>query len=100
MIDGKGRERVLQWRRRHRGAFGIAEVREDEAQVPRGATVKGKEKSKGTGPDLDPDLTEAEGGESDSSPSSSSGSGSATDPGSDVSSSENRQGHRSGLAEA
>jgi hypothetical protein len=48
MIDGKGRERVLQWRRRHRGAFGIAEVREDEAQVPRGATSKREGKSKVT----------------------------------------------------
>ena len=48
MIDGKGRERVLQWRRRHRGAFGIAEVREDKAQVPRGAASKRERKSKGT----------------------------------------------------
>ncbi|KAN0118750.1 hypothetical protein V8E52_004861 [Russula decolorans] len=75
MIDGKERERILEWVRRHRGAFGIAKkIREEDddeaqAQAPRGATNGGGD------PDSDSDSDFEESEESDGgSPYSSSGS--------------------------
>ena len=81
MIDGKERERILEWVRRHRGAFGIAKkIRgedDDEARVPlppRGA-ANGKEDDGGGDPDSDSDSDFEESEESDGgSPSSRSGS--------------------------
>ncbi|KAF8487253.1 hypothetical protein DFH94DRAFT_621320 [Russula ochroleuca] len=102
MIDGKERERILEWVRRHRGAFGIAKVQQ-------GAAAKGKENGKqrkgagaeeegegidargaaaaAAGEDSDSDSDfETESGESDGgSPSSGgSGGGSGSGPGSDA----------------
>ena len=100
MIDGKERERILEWVRKHRGAFGTAKVRQQQGA----AAAKGKENGKqgaGTEPegdgngdgidargagdsDSDSDF-ETESGESDGgSPSSGSGSGSGSGPGSDA----------------
>jgi hypothetical protein len=87
MIDGKERERILEWVRRHRGAFGIAKkIREDEGDddaqaqaqaLPRGAVASGKD----GGEDSDSDSDFEASGESDGgSPSS----GSGSDVGSDA----------------
>jgi hypothetical protein len=98
MIDGKERERIIEWVRKNRGAFGIAGVREDdEAQEQQGAPAKGKENGKGAGAgqegeegvdargDSDSDSDFEESGESDGgSPSSGSGSDSGSDAGSDA----------------
>ncbi|KAH9958769.1 hypothetical protein BC827DRAFT_1269364 [Russula dissimulans] len=103
MIDGKERERILEWVRKYRGAFGRSEkgLYRDEAQ---GTTVaaaegegrakgkgKGKENEKGKGKDREQQIDEARGdsdddsdfevesGESDGGSPSSSGSGSDSD---------------------
>ncbi|KAH9984692.1 hypothetical protein BJV77DRAFT_1036321 [Russula vinacea] len=113
MIDGKERERILEWVRRHRGAFGLAKVKQQ------GASAKGKENGKpepeATGPEGDEGIDagargdsdsdsdfETESGESDGgSPSSGSESGSASasgpgsDAGSDAGSSEHEDEPRS-----
>jgi hypothetical protein len=89
MIDGKERERILEWVRRHRGAFGIAKIRvgeeDDEAQVASrdAAAADGKEKETGGGgqdsdSDSDFEASEASDGGSPSS------SGSGSDVGSDA----------------
>ena len=107
MIDGKERERILDWVRRNRGAFGVTGIQKDGAQVPsQGAAGKGKEngKSKGAGAgqegaegtdarggegeegdsDSDSDFEEESGESDDGSPSSGSSSGSGPGPGSDA----------------
>lgn len=82
MIDGKERERILEWVRRHRSAFGIAKIRgeeDNEAQaqaLPRGV-ANGKD-----GEDSDSDSNFEASGESDGGSPSSSNSGS--DVGSDA----------------
>ena len=98
MIDGKERERIIEWVRRNRASFGIADVREDDgAPAQQGAAAKGKENGKGAGQegeegvdargegDSDSDSDFEESGESDGgSPSSGSGSDSGSDAGSDA----------------
>jgi hypothetical protein len=106
MIDGKERERILEWVRKNRGAFGAAGVQKDGAPVPppQGAAGKGKEngKSKGAGAgagqegeaeidargeegdsDSDSNFEEESGESDDGSPSSGSSSGSGPGPGPD-----------------
>ena len=64
MIDGKERERILEWVRRHRGAFGLAKAKQQ------GALAKGKENGKpepeATGPEGDEGIDAGAGGDSDS----------------------------------
>ena len=88
MIDGKERERILEWVRRHRGAFGIARAREDdgnganaEAAPSRDAATNGKEKQDS---DSDSDFEVSEESDGGSPSSSGSGSGSGSDAGSDA----------------
>ncbi|KAF8496149.1 hypothetical protein F5888DRAFT_1705870 [Russula emetica] len=81
MIDGKERERILEWVRRHRGAFGIAKIAQAQAPLRGAANGSGKEEETGkdkredSDSDSDSDFEESE--ESDGgSPSSSNSSGS------------------------
>ena len=86
MIDGKERERILDWVRRHRSAFGAAKKIHDAAQAlapSRGAAAIGKEKETGR-EDSDSDSDFEASGESDGGSPSSSGSGSGSDVGSDA----------------
>jgi hypothetical protein len=73
MIDGKERERILEWVRTHRGAFGIPkkiqDEDEEEAQVPPRDATNGKD-----GEDSDSDSNFEVSGESDGGSPSSSGS--------------------------
>jgi hypothetical protein len=95
MIDGKERERILEWVRRHRGAFGITKNREDhdddngaKAKASSLGAANGQEKEPGKDGDSDSDSDFEESGESDggspSSGSSRSGSVSVSRSGSDV----------------
>ena len=85
MIDGKERESILEWVRRHRGAFGIAKIREeedDETLAPRDAANTEAGKDGGEDSDSDSNFEVSEGSDGGSpSPSSSSGSGSSSDAG-------------------
>ena len=85
MIDGKERERILEWVRRHRGAFGIANIRgkDDEAKAQESSRsgINGREEETGGGgrEDSDSDSDFEASGESDGgSPSGSSNSGSGS----------------------
>jgi hypothetical protein len=98
MIDGKERERILEWVRRHRNAFGIAKMirEDDEAQAQAQAQVLPQEAANGKDDgredsDSDSDF-EASGESDDGSPSSSSGS----DVGEDEPRSEDGSGSGSG----
>jgi histone chaperone Rttp106-like protein len=90
MIDGKEREGILEWVRRHRGAFGIAKVLEGEKVNGNGKVMRTAEtgtetetgKDGGEDSDSDSDF-EVSGGESDGGSPSSSGSGSGSDTGED-----------------
>jgi Histone chaperone Rttp106-like len=78
MIDGKERERILEWVRRHRGAFGIAKSQgeDDEAQAQAQAPLRGAANGKDGGEDSDSDSNFEASGESDGGSPSSSNSGS------------------------
>jgi hypothetical protein len=72
MIDGKERERILEWVRRHRGAFGIAKIAQAQAPPPGAANRKEEERGKDKREDSDSDSDFEESEESDGgSPSSS-----------------------------
>ena len=78
MIDGKERERILEWVRRHRGAFGIPkktqEEDEEEAQGQAQVPPRGPTNGKDGGEDSDSDSNFEASGESDGGSPSSSGS--------------------------
>ena len=96
MIDGKERERILEWVRRHRGAFGIPKNNREEnddddgAQGPsRGATATANGKEKETGApdsdsDSDSDFEASEESDGGSPSSNSNSSGPRSDVGSDA----------------
>ena len=77
MIDGKEREGILEWVRRHRGAFGITKIREEEDGDETLGAPRDAANTKAGGEDSDSDSNFEASEESDGgSPSPSSGSGS------------------------
>ena len=100
MIDGKEREGILEWVRRHRGAFEMGKIRgkDDKAPLRDAANGKGKETETETGKDgredSDSDSDFEASGESDGG-SPSSGSGSDSDGDEDEDEDEDEDGPRS-----
>ena len=90
MIDGKEREGIVEWVRKHRSAFGIAFAQRAEAGS---AGAEGGVAARGGDSDSDSDFEQESGGSDDGSPSSS---GSSSDPGEREGSEERDNGSGSG----